>query len=73
MRLETAHHPCASVLVRVSVSSEKREILHAGVAGVFSEQQIALLKRCIPGGIKLQEPDGKVHSIVPPSLSHVSY
>ena len=32
----------------------------AGVAGVFTKQQLALLQHCIPGGIVSQEPDRKV-------------
>ncbi|CAL5228884.1 g12099 [Coccomyxa viridis] len=35
-------------------------LLPSGVAGVFTGQQLVLLQCCIPGGIKLQEPDEKV-------------
>ena len=33
-----------------------------GVAGTFTAPQLALFQRCVPGGIKLQEPDKKVRS-----------
>ena len=36
------------------------QIACAGVAGVFTKQQLGLLHHCIPGGIVSQEPDHRV-------------
>ena len=45
----------------------------AGVVGVFTKQQIALLQRCMPGGIVSQGPDQKVIPILMPRAEYADH
>ena len=53
--------------------ASKGQIACAGVAGVFTKQQLGLLHHCIPGGIVSQEPDRKVGPALMPKAEYTDY
>ena len=56
--------------MRLLMPASKGQIACAGVAGIFTKQQLGLLHHCIPGGIVSQEPDRKVGRALMPKAKY---
>ena len=66
----SVHGVTYTLKMRLLMPFNKGQTACAGVAGIFTKQQLALMHHCIPGGIVSQEPDRKVGPALMPKVEY---